>query len=122
MKLNKWKGIMQWRRPERSTRGVDEEADVRFGVHAVEEEELADDGVGEEVLDLVAEEDDALPKEKAHDITARCTSMPFRLRSDPLAFPQRQRRQGSRRGRNREAAAVQLEEGMGLRGHACARA
>jgi hypothetical protein len=75
--------------PERSTGGVDEEADVRFGVHGVEEEELADDGVGEEVLDLVAEEDDALPKEKAHDITARRSPMPFRLRSDTLAFPQR---------------------------------
>jgi hypothetical protein len=39
-----------------------------------------------------------------------------------LAFPQRQRRQGSRRRRNRVAAAAQLEKGVGLRGHACARA
>ena len=110
------------RRPERSTRGVDEEPDVRFGVHGVEEEELANDGVGQEVLDLVAEEDDALPEEEAHDIAARRCSRRLRLRSDTLAFPNRLRRQGSRRRRDRVAASVQLEEGMGLRGHACARA
>jgi hypothetical protein len=73
--------------PYGSSRGVDEEADVGFWVDGVVEEQLADDGVSEEVIDLVAEEDDALPEEEAHDVTG-ASSTPRTIR---LGSPHRRR-------------------------------
>ncbi|BAT12256.1 Os10g0580750, partial [Oryza sativa Japonica Group] len=81
---------------EREAGIIDEEADVRVGVDGVEEEELADDCVGEEVLYLVAEEDDALPEEEAHDVTPGSGSGRVGRLSSDAGLPQRSRGGGSR--------------------------
>lgn len=57
--------------PERAAGGIDEEADVLGRILGVEEEELADDGVGDEVVDAAPEEDDPLLQQQPHHVRLR---------------------------------------------------
>lgn len=55
-------------RSDHAARGVDVEVDVGFGVFGFQKQQLGDDEVGDVVLDLSCEEEDALLEEAAVDI------------------------------------------------------
>lgn len=55
-------------KPERTSDGVNEELDIFGGVLGVQQEQLADSGVGYEVINITPQEDDPLPEKQAHGV------------------------------------------------------
>ena len=72
-------------RVDRAARGVDVEADVALGVLGGEQQELGADAVGDVVVHLLAEEDDAVPQQPLEQLIPQRQERRLRLAPRSMA-------------------------------------